>query len=165
MKKIDYSTYEKPSWFVKFPQGDTKVLIVSEGVICYEHGMKTERGYVPLGVCSETTDCEQCRKGNDPNLKYKWVAYLPDTEEVRVLSTGPQIGDEICVIGKQINRTDNKVHTTFEVIVTRTGVGRQTKYRVRKTSKQTKVDSQTAIFIKQSRDYLCQKFLTHNQSR
>jgi hypothetical protein len=145
---------------VKFEQGDTKVLIVSEGVICYEHGMNTQRGFVPLGACSETTDCEQCQKGNDPSLKYKWIVYLPNVGEVRVLSTGPQIGDEICVIGKQINKADDKVHKTFEVVVNRVGLGRQTKYKVKKVSEQTPINAQTAIFIKQSRDYLYQKYLT-----
>lgn len=160
MKKIDYSNYQKPSRFVKFEQGDTKVLIVSDGATCYEHGMNSGGRYIPLGLCSESLECEQCQKGNEPSLRYKWIAYLPEIGEVRLLSVGPQAGDEICAIGQQINKDSDKPTKTFEVIVNRKGVGRQTKYKVKKSPKSTVIDPQTAIFIKQSRDYLYQKYLT-----
>ena len=38
MKKIDLKTYTKPTDFVKFPIGETKVILVSEG------GMVKKRG-------------------------------------------------------------------------------------------------------------------------
>lgn len=158
MKKIDYATYQKPSRFVKFGQGDTRVRIVSSGVIVYEHGMSTKRGFVPMGTCSEDLNCKQCKKGNDPSLKYKWIVFLPETQEVKVLSVGPQVGDEICVIGKQ---EDDAGRPTFEVIITRTGTTRDdTRYRVKRVTEPTPIDVQTGQFIKQSRDYLFRKYLT-----
>lgn len=160
MKTIDYNSYQKPSNFVKFEQGDTKVLIVSDGVMLYEHGMRAGGRFVPLGKCTEKVDCEQCQKGNDASLKFKWIVYLPETGEVKVLSASPHLGDEICVIGKQINEGKEQPTKTFEVVVNRTGMGKQTRYKVKKANKPAVIDPQSAIFIKQSRDFLFRKYLT-----
>lgn len=156
MRKINYQTYTKPSHFVKFKQGDTRVIIVSEGVMTWEHGLISGGKFIPLGPCTETIDCEQCKKGNDPKLRYKWIVYLPEIDEVRVLSVGSQIGDEVCVIGKQISQESK----SFEVIVTRKGEGLKTRYKVIRVEERSPIDQQTAVFIKQSRDYLFKKYLT-----
>lgn len=163
MRKINYKTYTKPSHFVKFDQGDTRVLIISDGVLIWEHGIMSGGKFVPLGSCTETIDCEQCKKGNNPKLRYKWIVYLPEIDEVRVLSVGSQIGDEVCVIGKLIskeNEKSGKENKSFEVIVTRKGEGLKTRYRVRRAEERSLIDQQTAVFIKQSRDYLFKKYLT-----
>jgi len=59
-----------------------------------KHGMKTATSYVPLGTCTEKPDCEWCLKGNEPKLKWMWVAYV--NTEVKVLDVGPMVGDGIC---------------------------------------------------------------------
>lgn len=125
MKKIDLKTYTKPSDFVKFPVGETKVILVSEGGIFKKHGMKTATSYIPLGNCTEKSDCKFCLKGNEPKIKWMWVAYV--NNEVKVLDVGPMIGDGICQESQKhglsnfnnsmfsIKRTGTKVDTKYEV--------------------------------------------------
>lgn len=157
MRKIDYNNYQKPSRFVKLSQGDTKLKIVSDGVIGYEHGMNAAGRYVPLGPCSENLDCEQCAKGNEPSLKFKWIAYLPELKEVRVLSVGSKLGDSICGIAKEEEKAG---HKSFEIIINRVGLGRNdTRFTVRKPLQPSQIDGETAAFIKQSRDYLYRKYM------
>lgn len=153
MRIINYKTYVKPSYFLKLEQGETRVRIVSEGILCYEHGVLLRNGkYVPLGLCSENKHCKQCQRGNDPNLRYKWVVYLPKTGEVKVMAVGIKVGDEICVIGKK------EEALTFEVVITKNGFGKDVSYKVEKVTP-TKVDAETALIIKENRDYLFNRYL------
>lgn len=154
MKIIDYKTYQKPTFFLKLEQGDNRVRIVSEGVMCYEHGIVLSNGkYIPMGTCSEDSKCLQCRKGNEAKLRYKWIVYSPKTGDVKILSVGPQVGDEICIIGKQENKL------TFEVNIQRSGLGKQTRYKVSRVNP-TDITTETAVIIKENKDYLFNKYLT-----
>lgn len=126
MKKIDLKTYTKPTDFVKFPVGETKVILVSEGGIFKKHGMKTATSYIPLGTCTEKPDCEWCLKGNEPKQKWMWVAYV--NNEVKVLDVGPMIGDGICQSAQEHNLSE---FTNAIFSINRVGTQRNTKYTVK----------------------------------
>lgn len=126
MKVIDYQKYEKPSDFVKFHEGKNIIQIVSKGILVKRHGMKTAQRYIPLGVCTEDDTCQFCKDGNEPKLKWSWLVYLPETNQIRLLDAGVMIGDQICQLAKSSDPQ------TYEIIITRTGAGRQTKYQVAK---------------------------------
>jgi len=126
MKKIDLKTYTKPSDFVKFQVGETKVILVSEGGIFKKHGMKTATSYIPLGTCTEKPDCEFCLKGNDPKTKWMWVAYV--NNEVKVLDVGPMVGDGICQLAQENGLTE---FSNAIFLVIRIGTQRNTKYEVK----------------------------------
>jgi len=152
MRKIEYRTYKRPSNFVKLEQGDNRAKIVSEGYIGYEHGTVKDKKYIPLGPCTQSSVCEHCKKNNQPKLRYKWVVYLPETQEIKVLAVGVEIGDEICQIAALLNKI------TFEVIINKVGSGKQSKYSVKKVES-TEVDGSTLVLIKQGSDYLKMRYL------
>lgn len=154
MKKIDYSNYQKPSDFVKLQVGDNRIRIVSDGITCYEHGMVSGSRYVPLGICSQTAACEQCQKGNQPKLRYKWIVYLPEIGETRLLSVGPQIGDEICCLA---TKGDPRA---YDIIINRNGVGKQSRYKVSKAKDSQPIEKEIIRKITQTRDYLVMRHLS-----
>ncbi len=127
MKKIEYKTYSKPTDFAKFEQGDTTIRIVSSGGLVKKHGMRTAHGYIPLGDCTETADCELCAKGNDAKIKWIWICLVRTTSEVKLLEVGPQIGDAIC----KIAQTQEKDPQEFDLVISKVGNGLKTKYSVR----------------------------------
>lgn len=129
MQKINYSTYKKPTDFARFEQGDTTIRIISSGGLKKEHGMKTGRGYVPLGDCTETPECKQCLSGNESKLKWIWIAYIRPTKEVKILSVGAMVGDGICKLAQE----KGKDPQDFDIAINKTGTGRSTKYSVRAT--------------------------------
>ncbi|MBU1092574.1 hypothetical protein KJ836_02815 [Patescibacteria group bacterium] len=126
MKRIDLKTYTKPTDFVKFPIGETKVILISEGGMVKKHGMKTATSYVPLGTCTEKPDCGWCLKGNEPKLKWLWIAFV--NNEAKVLDVGPMIGDGIC---KQAQENNLSVFTNAIFSISRVGLQRSTKYEVK----------------------------------
>jgi len=126
MHKIDYTNYKKPTDFTHFEQGDTILRIISSGGMVKKHGMKTASGYIPLGDCTETPDCEQCLKGNEPKLKWIWIAYIRKTKEVKILDVGAMIGDAICKMAQEHKKDPQE----FDVVINRAGLGLRTKYKV-----------------------------------
>ena len=118
MKKIDYKTYQKPSDFAHFNAGETVVRIVSSGGLVKKHGMRTTRGYVPMGDCTETPDCKQCLAGNEPKLKWIWICFVRATKEVKILEVGPMLGDKIC----KLAQTRKQDPQEFDLVIKRTGV-------------------------------------------
>lgn len=130
MKQIDYKTYTKPSDFVKFGEGRTVIQIISNGILVKKHGMKTAQRYVPLGICTEKPDCQYCKDGNEPKMKWSWIVCLPDSKEVKLLDAGVMIGNQICEIAKVQGDPQE-----YELVITRSGTGRQTKYTVSKGDK------------------------------
>lgn len=140
IKKIDLSTYTKPSDFVRFPVGITKVILLSDGGMIKKHGMKTAKGYVPLSNCTETSDCEWCLKGNEAKQKWMWIAYVDN--QVKVLDVGPMIGDGIC---KELQEKGVKDFINSCFTIKRDGFGRNTKYEVSYTGQNTtKIESDSA---------------------
>lgn len=153
MQKIDYKTYEKPSDFIKFNQGENRVRIISDGVFVKRHGMKTATHYIPLGNCTEDGNCEHCAKGLEPKQKWTWVIYSLDKKDVFVLDAGVQIGDQICQIAK-----DSGDPKAYDLIILRSGVQRNTKYTVKKTDP-TKFDQELINLIKAKKAFLEKKYL------
>lgn len=127
MKKIEYTNYQKPSDFARFEQGNTTLRIISSGGLVKKHGMRAGGRYVPLGDCTETPDCEQCLKGNEPKQKWIWICMVRPNNDVKILDVGSMIGDEICNIAKAQKRDPQE----FDVIINRVGVGLRTKYSVK----------------------------------
>ena len=152
MKKIDYETYVKPSAFYRIKTGENRLRIVSSGILCYEHGLATGKGYIPMGICTEDSRCEQCAKGNEPKLRYKWLVYDFSVKQVKVLAVGPKIGDEICMIGKA------EARMSFEILINRKGIGRQSRYDV-SSVKSTPIDAQSAQLTKSKHEYMTRRFL------
>ncbi len=153
MHKIDYKTYTKPSDFVRFLDGETKLVIVSGGGMVKKHGMKTAHGYVPMGDCTETPECPQCLKGNEPKQKWIWIVFNQKDRQVRVLDVGPMIGDAICKQAQEKGIDPNG----YEVIINRSGTGRTTQYITNLSAKITLTSADTA-FIEPAKRFLIKKY-------
>lgn len=155
MKKIDYNTYQKPSDYVKFPQGDTTIRIISSGGLVKKHGLRMGGKYVPLGDCTETPECEQCLKGNEPKLKWVWIVYLREAKQVKILDCGSMLGDAICQLAKEKKLDPQE----FDIIVTKTGTNLKTKYfaKIGKISKLTEDEQKP---MKNMKLFLIKKYLT-----
>jgi len=160
MKTINYQTYKKPSDYVKLEDGHNRIKILSQGVICYEHSMVMNKKFIPMGICSETADCEQCRKGNMPKLKYKWIVYVVRTKETQLLSVGPEAGDQICQIGLKAQENP-EAGNIFEINISRNFSAGRYRYEVARVQSNT-VDLETARNMKQRRDYLAVKYFNNN---
>ena len=156
MHKINYASYKTPSDFVRFEQGDNKVIIISGGGMVKKHGMMTARGYVPMGDCTEKPDCPQCLKGNEAKLKWIWIAYLPTDKQVRVLDVGKSIGDAICKIAQEKGLEDL---TGYQFNIIRTGINKETKYQVVFVSKVNLSDEEVA-FIEPYKKFLINKYFS-----
>lgn len=153
MKRIDYKTYTKPSDFVRFLAGETKLVIVSGGGMVKKHGMKTAKGYIPLGDCTETPECEFCLKGNEPKLKWVWIVFNQKDRQVKVLDVGPMIGDAICKEAQEKGIDPNG----YEVIINRSGTGRSTSYITNLGVKVTLTPTDLA-FIEPAKKFLVKKY-------
>lgn len=126
MQKINYQTYEKPSDFYKVVEGLNVIRILSDGFIGRKHGMKTSKGWIPLGECTGT-DCEHCKKGNEPKLSYLWVVLDRLKAKVRVMEVSKTLGNSIAMLAK--NEGDP---TAYDIEVDRKGLDRNTTYSVKK---------------------------------
>lgn len=126
MKKIDYLSYEKPTDFMKFVGGKNQIRIISSGGMVKKHGMRTAGGYVPLGDCTETTDCKFCLQGNEAKNKWMWICLSRPKNDVRILDCGPMIGNAICELAR-VRKSDPQ---EFDIVVTKTGEKLKSKYTV-----------------------------------
>jgi len=73
------------------------------------HGIKTAKGYVNLGMCSEDNNCEQCAKNNEAKLRWMWIVYLPKYKVVRLMETGKKLGDQICRLAQKLEESNDDV--------------------------------------------------------
>jgi hypothetical protein len=163
MQKIDYAHYEKPSDFAKFAEGNTLMRIVSSGVLSKKHGTRMGGRFVPLGECTETADCPFCKQGSEPKLKWIWIIYLPESKQVRILETGPQAGDQICVIARKIARAKEDIQD-YELKMFKSGTGMSSKYTVTQGEKK-KLSPDEEEFIKQSKPFLIKKYFTPKEGQ
>jgi hypothetical protein len=153
MHKIDYSSYKKPTDYIRFDAGDTKLVIISNGYLLKKHGMKTAGGYVPMPDCTETPDCPQCLKGNEPVQKWTWIVFAPTERKVGILDAGAQIGDAIC---KQAH--ERKIDLLMrEITVNRVGTERSTKYKA-EVGNIVKLSPEDEAFIEPSKRFLVTKY-------
>lgn len=154
MQKIDYKTYQKPSHFISFKQGENRFRIISDGYMGYEHGTKVGNRYMWLGKCTQNNGCEHCKKGNQPKLKYKWIVYDPSLQGlgVRVLVFGPRNGDKLC----QMFRSDDP--KLCDTIANRDGFKLNTSYTFDRANL-TRINTKLMPLIEQARDYLLRKYV------
>lgn len=148
IKKIDLKTYTKPTDFARLLEGENKIILISEGGMVRKHGMKTARGYIPLGDCSETPDCEWCQKGNEAKLKWIWVAYI--SGQVKVLDVGPMIGDGIC---RELQRHGLDRFTNAIFNIKRIGTGRETRYEIKYVGQ-----NQEKLNVESAKNFLVKKY-------
>jgi hypothetical protein len=150
MKKINYQNYKRPSDFMKFEQGENRIRVVSEGVIAMQHGLKTANRYVNLGFCTEKPDCPHCKKGNEPKRVWKWIVFDYANRDVKLLDAGPMLGNQLCEFGDDPQK--------FDVIVTRSGTGLDTKYKVTKAVKSESFTDDILVSIKNKKARLIDKY-------
>lgn len=153
--KINYSSYKTPSDFMKFEQGINKIIIVSNGGMVKKHGMKTARGYVNLGDCTETPTCEFCLKGNEAKLKWMWIIYLAKDRQVRLLDVGKMIGDAICKVAQTKGLEDL---TGYEFTINKNGAGLRTEYQVSPEITKIQLSDADMAFIEPSKKFLVKKY-------
>ncbi|PWT73657.1 MAG: hypothetical protein C5B59_12750 [Bacteroidetes bacterium] len=159
MKQINYGTYQKPSDYMKFDQGDNVIRIVSVGAFVKRHGMRTAGGYIPLGDCTEKPDCKFCNEGNKAKQKWFWIAYSKTRKEVKMLDAGPQIGDAICTIARNVGKDPRE----FDLIVTRKGDGLKTRYSVEKGGEEPIPEAEVAG-IESMKKYLVHKYIQQGEA-
>lgn len=155
MKKILYESYEKPSNYAKFKQGDTTIRIVSSGGLYKKHTMKTARGFIPLGNCTEDDLCSHCKSGNEAKIKWVWICLMIENKNVRLLEVGGQIGDAICKIAQR----KKKDPTDFDLIVSKTGEGLNTKYSV-EAGREYPLSKEDLEFIAPAKKFLVHKYFS-----
>lgn len=127
MKKINYNGYKKPTDYMKFEAGDTKMKIISSGIIGMHHAIRA-RNYVPLGMCmAYKGECEHCDKGNEPKRVWRWIVVDVEADEVKMLEAGPMLGNEICELADREGDPQE-----YDIIVHRTGELLKTKYTAKK---------------------------------
>lgn len=143
IKRIDLKNYITPSDYMSFPQGDTRIAIISNsGGMARMHGMRATSGYKNLGICSEDETCEHCKKGYESKLKWIWVIYWIEKGVVRLLEGGKMIGDGICMATQKAG-LDN--FTQHEYIITATGEKMQRKYSVKLGAKVALTDEEKTL--------------------
>lgn len=159
MKKIDYKTYQKPTDFAKFSQGETIIRIISSGGMVKKHGLRMGGKYVPLGDCTETPECPQCLQGNEPKLKWIWIVYMRGTKDVKILDCGPMLGDAICKLAQERGKDPQE----FDIVIHKAGEKLKSKY----TAKAVEAAPLTEDEIKSTRSskqFLIKKYFISNES-
>lgn len=153
MPIIDYSTHQKPSHFMKIEEGVSRIRVLTKGVICYEHGSRMGGKYIPQGVCSESVECEFCKKGIDPKVRYKWVILDLITNQVKVLATGTRLGEKICAAGEEAKTV------SFEIQINKKGSGTNSFFKVELVKESSPVSMKFVSSVKQACDYLSMRYL------
>jgi hypothetical protein len=115
------------------------------------HGMKTARGYVNMGICSEDNTCENCKKGYEAKTRWIWVVYLPEFDAVRIMEVGKRAGDTICKLAKKYGDPQG-----YDLVITRTGEMLKTDYSVRMGKKET-LSEELLSRLKPIKDLLVKK--------
>lgn len=126
MQRINYQTYEKPSDFYKVIEGVNVIRILTDGFIGRKHGMRTSKGWIPLGECTGT-NCEHCKKGNEPKLNYIWIVLDRLKAKVRVMEVSKKLGNEIAMLAKAEGDP-----TTYDIEIDRKGLDKNSTYALKK---------------------------------
>jgi hypothetical protein len=155
LKKISYKDYITPSDYMKFDEGDTQVAIVSNGGMCRMHGMRTAKGYVNMGMCSEDSKCEQCKDNREAKLRWMWIVYLPKYKVVRLMETGKKLGDQICKLAQKLEEAEDDIQN-YLINVHKEGTMLQTVYTSRLDGKVTLTEDDKLI-IEPAKKFLVKK--------
>jgi len=161
--KIDYKTYKKPTDFMKFPQGDTVIRIISEGDFTPMHGVGAGSSHRNLGRC-RGVGCELCSgyidsKGrevppNEPKEKWRWVILDRTGDQVYYLEAGSRCGNAICEEAKKQGDPQQ-----YDLIISKKGAGLNTEYAAKK-SPETKPFTQSEMdIIKARKPLLVRKYM------
>jgi len=153
MEVINYETYQKPSDYHKFDEGETVLRILTKGAIGQTVGLRMGGKFTPLGWAEEEQAKNAIAKGAKVKKTYRWVAWNYKTSKVRLLDAGVMLGDGICELAKV-----NGDPTTYDIIVKAIGKGLQRKYSVQKATKNlvapTREEKESEI------RYLVEKYMT-----
>lgn len=154
LHKISYKDYITPSDYMKFEEGDTQVVIVSNGGMCRMHGMRTAKGYINLGMCTEELTCEHCKK-NEAKLRWMWIVYMPKYKTVRLMETGKKLGDQICKLAQKLEEGSDDIQN-YLLNVNKQGTLLNTVYTARLEEKTTLSESDKEI-IEPAKKFLIKK--------
>ena len=157
MNIIDPKTYKTPSDYVKLDVGDNVIRCLELGRIGLFHGMKTSSNYIPMGECMGA-ECEQCKKGNPAKLEYKWLVYHRGKNEIGILISGKMLGDQIAKLQKKQFLTKDLDPKKYDLLIKRTGVGMQTKYKTELAPVEELTEGEIKT-IRSKKDYLLKKYL------
>lgn len=130
MQKIAASEYVKPSIYVKFPEGDSRIRIVSEIYLYKKYGTKVAGRFIAQIVRDgePVNEVFLRSKGESsiPKRKYGFIAFSFAAKEFRIIECGPILGDMISQLLKA-----NANYKESDLIIHRTGLQlRDTKYTV-----------------------------------
>lgn len=153
MQKINYTTYETPSDYLKVKEGITVLRILSDGFIARKHGLKTANRWIPLGEC-QGVGCEHCAKGNVPKISYIWIVLDRTNKKVRLLDAGKLLGDGLTRFCKE-----NGDPQTYDLQIDRKGMDKNTKYKFSKLPPKD-LDASEQNAIQTNKQYLITKYLS-----
>jgi hypothetical protein len=92
--------YEKPSKFIKFQSGDTRIRILSDPYKYYVVGKKVNGRYIRQ-VIEDGVEIAEFLRDVDPKLQYGFVVFDYITESFKVLETGPELGVKLVELVRQ----------------------------------------------------------------
>jgi hypothetical protein len=154
MQKIDYPNYKPMSDYMRFPEGDTHIRILTSGARGYEHERKIGSKFIPLGECVGL-GCTYCAEGNKRKKVYVWIAYDLTAKEVKVLKTGKVLGEAICEYA-QVKGIQTGAE--FDLIINRKGLTKETtKYRVQDAPDST-ITPEEAETVAAQKKYLLTRY-------
>lgn len=152
--KIDYKTYKKPSDFIEFAQGETKIRIISDGLLARFHGSRMRGKYIPLGLCTENGDCSLCKQGNEPKRVWRWIAYDYANKELKLLNAGAQLGNIICLeLGGRFGDPQE-----YDIVVIRKGEKKNTEYTAMRAEKSVPLKPETLLRFQPMKNFLMKKY-------
>ncbi len=155
LSTIDYTNYVKSSDFIKLPEGDNIVRIISKGVVAYKHKMKSGGRFIPLGLCTGE-GCRNCEK-SEPYKCFMWLAINRTTGQVGVLEAGATIGNGIAELAHS-RAEDPK---TFDILINRKGSTKETtKYQILASPETKDLTEAEKERVRFNRPYLMRKYLT-----
>jgi hypothetical protein len=123
--KIDYTTYKRPSNFLKLSKGNNTIRLISDGDLSPRHKAKTKDGFKELGICTGV-GCEICRKFPDnlPKDTYRWVALNRNDGLVGVLEASSGWGADLTELIQSAEGESN----SYDIVINKSGSGRDTRY-------------------------------------
>lgn len=125
---IDYSTYKKPTDFLKYESESTRVRILSQGIMMNKHSGMAGGKYVSMGECPGE-GCELCKAGKLPKLVYMWIVYSYETREVKLLEAGTGLGSQLSFLGQEQGDPIG-----YDVVIKKNGAGKQVRYEASKAT-------------------------------
>lgn len=154
MQKIDYQNYKTLSDFLKLPEGETPIRIISSGAYGFEHDKKMGNRMIPLGECPGF-GCKHCKDGVPRKKVWVWIAFDHIRHETKVLKVGKRLGDQICEYAMKNNIESG---SEFNILIRREGLSKEdTKYIVSAAS-QLEISADEMEAVTRDRKYLISRY-------